>query len=50
MIFLNLLRGTDRLLTHENGLAGALQVTAFGTDLFIRGITCKDQPVPAPVK
>jgi len=49
VIFLNVLRGTDRLLTQENGYAEALQVTAFGTDLFIRGITCKDQPVQAPI-
>jgi len=47
-IFLSVLRGTDRLLTRENGYAEALRVTAFGTDLFIRGMTCKDQPATPP--
>lgn len=48
-IFLNLLRGTDKLLTSENGHEEAVRVTAFGTDLFLRGMTCRDHPAEAPV-
>lgn len=50
VIFLNLLRGTDKLLTSENGHAEALKMTAYGTDLFIRGMTCKNQPETANIK
>jgi AcrR family transcriptional regulator len=43
IVFINILRGTDKLLTRENGHAEALRVTVLGTDLFISGMTCKNQ-------
>lgn len=48
-VFLNLLRGTDKLLTIENGLEEAERQIACGTELFLRGITCKDHPTEAPL-
>jgi AcrR family transcriptional regulator len=48
-IFLSLLRGTDKLLTGENGHEEALRITGFGTELFIKGITCEDKVAEAPV-
>jgi len=49
VIFLNLLRGTDKLLTRENGHEEAMRITECGTELFLKGIMCKDQPAAEPV-
>jgi AcrR family transcriptional regulator len=38
IIFLNMLRGNDKLLTRENGYEKALKMSAVVTDLFIRGM------------
>jgi AcrR family transcriptional regulator len=37
-IFLNLLRGCDRLLTKKDGLSEAIRITSISADLFLRGI------------
>jgi AcrR family transcriptional regulator len=49
VIFLNLLMGTDKLLTRENGHEEAMRITDCGTELFLKGIMCMDQPADAPV-
>jgi AcrR family transcriptional regulator len=38
VIFLNLLRGGDRLLTKKDGVDEAIRLSAISTDLFCRGI------------
>jgi len=37
-IFLNLLRGSDRLLTKKDGVDEAIRLSAISSDLFCRGI------------
>ena len=37
-IFINILRGTDKLLARENGHEKNIQLSLAGTDLFIRGL------------
>lgn len=37
-IFLNLLRGSDRLLTKKDGLSEAIRISSVSADLFLRGI------------
>lgn len=49
-IFLNLLRGTDKLLTNESRHTKALKMTAYGTDLFIRGMTCTGRTETTNIK
>ncbi len=44
IVFINILRGTDKILTRENGHMEALRITLLGTELFIRGTSPKDQP------
>ena len=39
VIFLNMLRGTDRLMVNNNGLEDIRRITAVATDLLLRGIT-----------
>jgi hypothetical protein len=38
-IFLNLLRGSDRLLTKKDGLSEAIRISSISADLFLRGIS-----------
>jgi AcrR family transcriptional regulator len=40
MIFLNMLRGSDRLLTRENGYAEDKHLSLAAADLFIKGLGC----------
>jgi len=45
VIFLNMLRGSDRLLTKKDGLSEAIRFSAISSDLFLRGIVgYKDTP------
>jgi len=37
-IFINILRGTDKLLARENGYEKNMQLSLAGTDLFIKGL------------
>jgi hypothetical protein len=37
-IFINILRGTDKLLSRENGYKKTLQLSLAGVDLFIKGL------------
>ncbi|MGB8357102.1 MAG: TetR/AcrR family transcriptional regulator [Bacteroidales bacterium] len=39
-IFLNMLRGSDRLLTHENGYIKDTHLSLAAADLFIKGLGC----------
>jgi len=39
-VFINILRGTDKLLARENGYEKNIQLSLAGTDLFIKGIGC----------
>jgi AcrR family transcriptional regulator len=39
-IFINILRGTDKLLARENGYEKNIQLSLAGTDLFIKGLGC----------
>jgi len=39
-IFINILRGTDKLLARENGYEKNIQLSFAGTDLFIKGLGC----------
>ncbi|MDZ7634593.1 MAG: helix-turn-helix domain-containing protein [Bacteroidales bacterium] len=41
VIFLNMLRGSDRLLTKTNGLNEAIRFSAISSDLFLRGIVSR---------
>jgi AcrR family transcriptional regulator len=41
VIFLNMLRGSDRLLTKKDGLNEAIRFSGISSDLFIRGIVCR---------
>ncbi|MFN2313675.1 MAG: TetR/AcrR family transcriptional regulator [Bacteroidales bacterium] len=38
-IFLNLLRGSDRLLTKKDGLNEAIRISSISADLFLRGVS-----------
>lgn len=38
-VFLNLLRGSDRLLTKKDGLIEAIRISSISADLFLRGIS-----------
>jgi AcrR family transcriptional regulator len=40
LIFLNMLRGNDKLLARENGHEKDTQLSLAGTDLFIKGLGC----------
>ncbi len=45
VIFLNMLRGSDRLLTKKDGLNEAIRFSEISSDLFLRGIVCRqDNP------
>jgi len=45
VIFLNMLRGSDRLLTKKDGLYEAIRFSSISCDLFLRGIVnYKDNP------
>jgi AcrR family transcriptional regulator len=45
VIFLNMLRGSDRLLTKRDGLNEAIRFSGISCDLFLRGIVCRqDNP------